>query len=45
MNPKQHEKRDDMKVWLSQDEVTVLLDVALEDVVDIDAGAMLGVGC
>ena len=26
MNLKQHEKRDDMKVWLSQDEVTALLE-------------------
>ncbi len=69
MNLKQHEKRDDMKVWLSQDEVTDLLeatdgtqqrfafslgarcglrshevlDVAPEDVVDTDAGAMLRV--
>ncbi|MFA9415161.1 tyrosine-type recombinase/integrase [Natrinema sp. HArc-T2] len=28
MNLKQHEKRDDMKVWLSQDEVTALLEAA-----------------
>ncbi|EMA38525.1 site-specific integrase [Halobiforma nitratireducens] len=28
MNPQQHEKRDDMKVWLSQDEVTALLEAA-----------------
>lgn len=28
MNLKQHEKRDDMKVWLSQDEVTELLEAA-----------------
>ncbi|WP_440765530.1 tyrosine-type recombinase/integrase [Natronorubrum sp. DTA7] len=30
MNLQQHEKRDDMKVWLSQDEVTVLLGAAGE---------------
>ncbi|MCU4926639.1 site-specific integrase [Halobacteria archaeon AArc-dxtr1] len=28
MNLQQHEKRDDMKVWLSQDEVTALLEAA-----------------
>lgn len=28
MNLKQHKKRDDMKVWLSQDEVELLLEVA-----------------
>lgn len=28
MNLQQHEKRDDTKVWLSQDEVTALLEAA-----------------
>jgi len=28
MNLREHEQRDDMKVWLSQDEVTALLDAA-----------------
>jgi len=44
MNLREHDQRDDMKVWLSQDEVTALLDAAdgTEERIALALGARCG---